>query len=137
MARAPLASYPRIIAFTGTHDGGPCDDGPTAVCPHCGADGRYVHFFRCDDGREYGAMSGCLELFPVSPVARIQKRLMDKERALRARYGPDAHLNSWQAKMAESIRVYQGGGMDEQTCLSQIAWQQQRMNDYRRQRRGR
>lgn len=124
-------ALPKIIAFTGTHDGGPCDDGPTAVCPHCGADGRYVHFFITEDGVERGAMSGCIELFPVSPVAKIQRKLRDKERELQRKYGKDAHLNSWQTKMLDSIRIYQEGGMDEATCLSQIRYQEQKMAEYR------
>jgi len=128
-------SLPTIIQFTGMHDGGPCDDGPTAVCPHCGADGRYVYFFKCDDGTSRGAMSGCIKLFPVSPVAKIQERLVKKQHELRVKYGKDAHLNSWQSKMMDSIETFQAGGMDEATCLSQIAYQEQRQSDYRAKRR--
>ena len=132
MARS---DYPTIIEFTGMYDGGPCEDGATATCPHCGADGRYIHFFKTADGHEAGAMSGCLKLFPVSPVAKIQKKLQDKEHQLRVAYGKDAHLNSWQQKMQDSIRIFQAGGMDEATCLSQIAWQEQKMAEYRANRR--
>lgn len=43
---------PKIIRFMYETDGGPCDDGPTAVCPHCGADGRYIQWLKRTIDRE-------------------------------------------------------------------------------------
>jgi len=61
----PTLTLPAIVAILGCQDGGPCTDGePTAHCPHCGAGGRWVWTFLCEDGTRRGAMAGCLQLFP-------------------------------------------------------------------------
>ncbi len=73
-------SLPRITRYLGMSDGGPCDPDFSAECPHCGAGGRYVHHFECEDGTTRGAMSGCVELFEMTPVAKLHKRLTEKAR---------------------------------------------------------
>lgn len=43
-------------------------------CPHCGCNGRKVYHFLCSDGKEYGAMSGCVKkAFWESDTARNLK----------------------------------------------------------------
>lgn len=54
-------TLPRIVAVLGRSDSG---EYGAATCPHCGAAGRYVYTFQCDDGTTRGAMAGCLKLFP-------------------------------------------------------------------------
>jgi len=80
----PISTLPKILAILGCTDHGPCDDGPTATCPHCGAGGRYVYRFLCDDGKIHGAMAGCIQLFPKHPltdkVATVFEKLRDYEK---------------------------------------------------------
>lgn len=68
-----LEQLPAIVRFLGTDDAG-----PGAICPHCGATGRYIVRFQVADGRELGAMRGCVQLFPVSALAREHARLIGK-----------------------------------------------------------
>jgi hypothetical protein len=65
----PTSTLPKIITVLGVKDCGPCDPEPTGVCPHCGADGRYIYSFLCEDGTVRGAMKGCIQLFPRHPLA--------------------------------------------------------------------
>lgn len=58
---AAVSTFPKVIAVLSVTDAGP---GGGATCPHCGAEGRYVNWFLCDDGKKRGAMAGCFELFP-------------------------------------------------------------------------
>jgi len=128
-------NLPRIIQFLGTSDGGPCDDGPTAACPCCGADGRYVHWFKVETGETVGAMSGCIKRFPVSPIADAHKRLMDKEVELRQRFGKDAKLNRHQQAQVEIIERFYAGTIGEDEALREISQQQTAMR-YARMARG-
>lgn len=82
--RAPL---PRIVKFLGIDDHGP---GGSTSCPHCGATGRYVIRFQVEDGRQLGAMRGCIKLFPVTELARQHEYLVAKK----ARYA--AQRPPWQ-----------------------------------------
>jgi hypothetical protein len=108
-----LAHLPRIVRFDEEIDYGPCDDGATAVCPHCGSDGRYVQYFLCDDGNSYGAMRGCVKLFPVAPIAKRHQKLAQRKTELRRKYGKDATLNSWDARQMDAIERCYAGEIDE------------------------
>jgi hypothetical protein len=130
---AAIASLPRIVRFLGTSDAG----GPDAVCPHCGATGRYVHSFECEDGSTRGAMSGCIQLFPVHPIASAALRLSDRERDLRERFGRTAKLNSWDQQIREAIDAFYAGTMDERAAMYQIQCAEQAKRNYRRSRWGR
>jgi len=77
----------RLLTFR-TIDCGPMDKDfpePTGNCPHCGADGRWIHVFLCDDGLIYGAMSGCIKLFGEAPKSKLSimaEKAMDKEKEM-------------------------------------------------------
>ena len=130
MASTTLAALPRIIRFLGTSDAG----GPDAVCPHCGATGRYVHSFQCDDGSTRGAMSGCIQLFPVHPIAQADMALKKRETDLRQRFGPSASPNSWDQRIREAIDSFYAGTVDERTATHTINWASQAKANYRRAR---
>lgn len=70
-----VAALPRIVRFLGTDDHGP---GGSTSCPHCGATGRYVIRFQVEDGRQFGAMRGCIKLFPVTELARHHEHFVAK-----------------------------------------------------------
>lgn len=98
------AKLPAVVAVLGVKDHGPCEDGEgSARCPHCGAAGRYVITFICEDGSRRGAMRGCFQLFPASnsPVARLVQEAFERQRdAASAR--PARALASWWREMVEA-----------------------------------
>jgi hypothetical protein len=77
----PKSVLPTRIVTLFTDDSGEYGN---ASCPHCGADGRYIHYFLCDDGRIHGAMSGCIKLFPhkKTPLSIMAELALDKEKEL-------------------------------------------------------
>ncbi len=121
---AVIHSLPTITRFLYIQDHGPSDDGQgSTTCPHCGAHGRYVHHFIVEDGSHLAAMSGCVKLFPASPVAVEHQKLEDKLRKLQADYGKDAHLNTWDTRKMEAIEGFYGGEITEEDALRTIKMQ--------------
>lgn len=114
MNMAPVSTLPRIVRFLGT------DDCPGARCPHCGAEGRWVHRFVTDDGRSLAAMSGCVKLFPVSRVAQEEARLRQKLAGYVKSYGAGARLNQRDTEALEAIEAFYAGTQDERGALSVV-----------------
>lgn len=127
-----VATLPRITRFLGTSDGGPSDGKGSAICPHCGSTGRYVHYFEVEGGERRGAMSGCIKLFPVSPIAEADMALSERHRDLVKRFGKDAKLNPWDTRIREAIDAFYSGTMSERTTLDHIQWARQAAATYRR-----
>lgn len=127
-SHTPITGLPKIVEYLNMTDAGPCDDGPTDTCPHCGSDGRYVHYFKCDDGSTRGAMSGCVKLFPVSRVVSEHMKLADKERELKAK---GWKLNSWQTKMLEAVEAFYRGEITEDDAIRTIGSQKDAQARYR------
>ena len=81
------STLPKRVLTLRTIDCGPMEEGdyePTGICPHCGAGGRWIHVFLCDDGLIYGAMSGCIKLFGEAPKSKLSKMAelaIEKEKA--------------------------------------------------------
>ena len=81
------STLPKRVLTLRTIDCGPMEEGdyePTGICPHCGAGGRWIHVFLCDDGLIYGAMSGCIKLFgegPKTKLAIMGEKAIEKEKA--------------------------------------------------------
>lgn len=101
---------PKIIQFLETTDAG--EYGATC-CPHCDAKGRYVHHFLVEGGARRAAMSGCIKLFPVSPVALAHKKIMEKA----AKLPEGRKLNGWDTKKLEAIEAYYAGTTAEADAL--------------------
>lgn len=100
----PVSTYPKIVAVLACDDHGPCDPEPSAICPHCGAGGRYVFTFLCEDGTRRGAMKGCIQLFPRSVAA------VECEKALiKARTGKPSR---WDDRMLRAIEALENGHSD-------------------------
>lgn len=114
--RRPVAALPRIVGYLGTVE--------SSVCPHCGARGKIVHRLVTADGRGLGAMSGCINLFPMSPVAAEHKRIHEKrERASRTTSsgrpaGPA--LNRWDTANLDAIESFLRGEIGEGACENAI-----------------
>lgn len=106
-----MMDLPRIVKFIGTTDTGP---GGNASCPHCGARGRYIVRFQVADGRQLGAMRGCVQLFPVSELARQHCHFLDK----RQRYVAKGwRLNCEDSAALDAIEAAIAGTLDEYTAL--------------------
>jgi hypothetical protein len=102
------ASLPRIVRFLGVDDHGP---GGSASCPHCGATGRYVIRFQVEDGRQLGAMRGCVKLFPVTELARQHEHFVAKQTRYSAQR-PPWKLNALDAEALRGIEEAIDGKAD-------------------------
>lgn len=56
-------SFPKLVAVIDYYE--------SDTCPHCGAGGKHVFKFMCDDGSVRAAMRGCLKLYKPGPDARL------------------------------------------------------------------
>lgn len=89
-----------------------------AECPHCGARGATIHRFQVEDGRQLGAMSGCVKLFPLSPIANEDLRLRTKVAGY-ARQG--RRLSSWDLEKRAAIDAFYEGAIDLAAATARIA----------------
>lgn len=106
-----VAGLPRIVRFF------PSSYAPDSTCPHCGARGALVHRFEVEGGARMGAMSGCVQLFPVAPVAAADLKLQTKEREY-ARRG--FNMPSWDREKREAIDAFYAGTLDERATLDRV-----------------
>jgi len=108
---------PKIIIVLGVNDHGPCEGGASAICPHCGAEGRYVYIFKCDDGTTRGAMRGCIQKFPRHAFADESQRILDKEADYKTR---GWSLPSWDIAIQSAINEFAEGQISEQDAQTRI-----------------
>jgi hypothetical protein len=80
------------------------------TCPHCGAIGRHIYRFTCDDGTERGAMRGCFSHFPQHRFAQIAANILSKEGEA-ARRGRT--LASWDRDTLAAIHDFAAGRKQE------------------------
>lgn len=109
-ARTDRAPLPRIVKFLGV------DDCPESTCPHCGATGRYIVRFQVEDGRQLGAMRGCLKLFPVTELACEHEHLMAKK-ARYAKQRPPWRLSERDRDALQRIEEAIDGRGDAQQAI--------------------
>lgn len=124
-------SLPRIIRFLGTVD---CGADGQGACPHCGAQGRYIHQFECEDGTVRGAMSGCIKLFRMHPFARVMFKIEAKERKYASK---GWKLSSWDIEERTAIEAFYAGSIPEASVKSVLDNVRDRRKSYVRQRYGR
>lgn len=100
------ATLPTRIVTLETFDGGPMEDGGTR-CPHCGAEGRYIHSFLCDDGQVHAAMSGCIKLFPHRPtvMSKMAELAIQKQQELFEENRRSSNSGSHTRKLASWFQV--------------------------------
>lgn len=109
-----VSTLPKVVEMLSLEDTGP-ESG--ATCPHCGADGRYIYHFRCEDGNEYGAMSGCVQLFPKSKYAARMEKLLAKEKD-NTKTGRT--LAGWDVEVQDAIRAFMDGDITESQADARI-----------------
>ena len=122
-------TLPLITRYLHKTDSGPCDDGATATCPHCGADGRFIHWFECEDGSKRGAMSGCVKLFRMTDIAAADMALREK---LAERKKSGKGLNAVEQRASYAIQQFYAGRWDEATTLNMIKSQREAAAEYQR-----
>jgi hypothetical protein len=133
-----VTALPKIVQYLYVEDAGPSDDGyGSTVCPHCGSRGRYVHHFVTEGGHHAAAMSGCVKLFPVAKTAALQMKLSEKLRKLRAQYGKDAKLNSWDTKTKDALDAFFAGDITEDAMWTIQAREAQAAFNWRQRKGGR
>lgn len=102
-----LPPLPKVVYIENLQDTGE-DSG--ARCPHCGAEGRYIYWFRCEDGKLHGAMKGCFKLFPKSKFAELHEKLLAKQ----ADYQKKGwKLASWDQEVVGAIEAHGRGEISE------------------------
>jgi len=128
-------TLPKIIYFIGLNDYGPCDRGHgSATCPHCGAEGRYVYAFICEDGTTRGAMKGCVQLFPKHLLATESLRILQKEAEYRAKKPTPWSLPSWDLKIKEAIERFAKGEIQQWEAEAIVKSEKFRAQQYRKNR---
>jgi hypothetical protein len=123
-----LASLPRIVQFLSTDR-----EGFGAECPHCGALGSIVHTFRTEDNQTRGAMSGCIKLFPIAPIAyqdlKLRKKRVDYEKK-------GWKLPSWDEEKQKAIEAFYANEITEDRAMVIIRCAEGRAANYRKRRFG-
>lgn len=123
-----VQALPKIVRFSGIVDS------PGASCPHCGATGRFIHRFTTEDGRDLGAMSGCVKLFPCSPIAWVEAEIQKKA----VKLAEDGRkLNRWDDAILTACAAFFLGVADEATTLREIRLQKSAASAWRSRRFGR
>lgn len=121
------AQLPRIIRFLGT------SDSPGSCCAHCGCEGRWVHSFVVEGGVQRSAMSGCVKLFPISPIAAAH---LDVEKRIADRAKKGWQPSSWDVRALDAIEAFYAGTMSEHEALNVVARERRSASLYRRARFG-
>jgi len=103
---------PSVIAVLGCEDFGPCDPEPSARCPHCGAEGRYVFTALMSDGTTKGMMKGCLNSFARDFCAVQCERALEKK--MKAARGK-AYLSKWDDQMITALDGFRAGTVSLET----------------------
>lgn len=98
---------PKVVIVERVEDAG---EFGAVHCPHCGAEGRYIYWFTCEDGTSRGAMKGCFGHFPKHPFADRYAQILDKQRA-NAKKG--WNLASWDTDVMSAIERFTKGEIVE------------------------
>ncbi len=119
-----LTARTTIVAVIDCSDGGPCDPEPTASCPHCGADGRYIYTCLMSDGSHKGMMKGCLQTFAKDACARQCEIAMEKK--------AHGYTSRWDERVLDAIDALPYTGIDalrsvcRQVAIEKKSWMQKK-----------
>jgi hypothetical protein len=123
----PTSTLPKIIAIVDCEDHGPCDPEPSAYCPHCGAGGRYIVRFICEDGKVHGAMKGCIQLYPRHRLAAQVAAVFAKQR----QYAKNKwNLPSWDTAIIDACHSLGAGSINAAEWESRVRNEFDKRNDY-------
>lgn len=124
----PYHNLPTIIDVYDTDDHG---DFGAVLCPHCGAKGRYIKNFLCDDGNLWGAMAGCFTRFPQHPVVKKIDYYQDKWKDYEKR---GWKLSRFDQQIFDALQEMRAGTITADALLNvmnQVARQREAWNERR------
>lgn len=124
--RVAVAGLPRIIMFGELRDSG---EFGADNCAHCGAKGRYQRSFVCEDGTHRSAMAGCIQLFPVSKLAKEHLAILKRSEE-RAQSG--GKLAGWDVAKLEAINAAAIGEMTVDEALAVVARENAKRSEWMR-----
>jgi hypothetical protein len=106
-----IQNLPSIIVRLYTEDYG---EYGAACCPHCGAKGRYIHTFLCDDGKLHSAMAGCIKLYPhkITTMSKMAEIALKKQKELNdhnKKTGNNQKLTSWFQATIDTLENLKNG----------------------------
>jgi hypothetical protein len=129
----PYRGLSPIVRLDGISDAG---EFGAAICPCCGALGRYTYAFTCADGEQYGAMRGCFGKYPKHRFLEESQRIAEKEQDIKndARRGIKRQLASWDVEIVEAIDAFLAGRLSEQDAENRIREAKRRKADWCRRR---
>lgn len=96
-------------------------------CAHCGAPGRYQIHFMGDDGLRHAAMAGCVQRFPMSPLAQEQAKLVTKAASARG-------LNGWDKTKMAAIEACGRQEISEADAIAVISEQNRQCRNWSQRR---
>lgn len=124
------ASLPRVIDVLGESDYG---EYGAALCPHCGAKGRYIKHLLLEDGSEAGAMAGCFKMFPKHPVVAKIDYYQSKWKDYDQR---GWSLSRFDQQIYDAIERMRAGKVTADDVMQTIRTVGAQRNRYRKNRRG-
>lgn len=108
------------------------EDRGVTNCPHCGARGRYVRTFICEDGTTKEAMRGCYQKWPKSelmPVLVAESRNRAEKATLRGKI-----VASWDRLTLEADEKFRLGHITFDQLRQEVSDQGARRNAWVRRR---
>lgn len=121
-----MCDLPKVVRITSVTDAG---EFGAAQCPHCGADGRYIVNFDCEDGTSRAAMRGCFSKFKKHSFVKVYEKITDK----RADYEKRGwKLSSWDVSILDAIDGFVYGRITEKDAQAIIDNMQARSKAYKK-----
>ncbi len=106
----------KSFQFLGVNDYGSPMDGDGTICPHCGAEGRYVYKW-AEFGEIHAAMAGCYKAL----TGHIKMNDMDAfMKILSEKQAKNKPLNTWQKTVVRMNEFIEQGKFSPEWCESKI-----------------
>jgi hypothetical protein len=126
----PYSDLPKIVLVESIDDAG---EFGAANCPHCGAPGRYIVSFLCDDGTRRSAMRGCFKHFRRHRFANVALDAMTKETEYKRK---GWKLPTWDQQKLDAIRAFAAQEISEWEADRRINLAEAAARSYRKRKYG-
>lgn len=91
-------------------------DSQPAMCPHCGAEGKYVYYW-IENGQKRGAMAGCFaKIMRGIDLGEVNNEIIKA----RAKEAKKEQLSGWDKTILRMDSFIQEGKYDKSWCESKI-----------------
>lgn len=106
--------------FLYIEDHGPCDDGRgSAICPHCGAEGRYIYHWT-ENSEHRAAMAGCYKALTGHLRKGEYEHYME---LLSEKQAKNKQLNGWDKSIIRLLDFKKTGKYPAEWCDQKISEQ--------------